>query len=491
MVARAGDDPRVKCLGIEQGLSNNAVTSVYQDARGFLWFGTYDGLNRYDGYGFTVYRTIIGDRNSLPFNNVATISGDGRGNLWVGGQKGIGIFDRVSGQFSVPSYLPCDGRAAVALRENVHHLKAVGEDLMLAGMHARGLVVFERGSRVGREIALDGTGNYDVPCISYDSVRGRVWLFVQKKGLYQYDLRARRLVLVSDVLRDALSLQVDVAGRLWLGTDNGLFLLNADGKGYSGNWMPSRCRVVGIHVNPKNELCIGTDGAGVWKLCPQATVATPLVSSAGLPLVNSNAAYAIYEDGEGRKWIGTLRGGVNVIEPRVSHFKTVVYDSPRKNLVDNFILSFCEDRNHNVWVGTDGAGLRYWDRKKNSFTEYVNDPTDAGSLNNNFVTNILRDERDRVWVATWFGGVNRLDRATGSLCIIPVLIPGRDRRRSMSGFCTRIRRNGSGQARRTMAVCTCITRWRTGLSFLTIPFRVCNLLQRIVRACFGVAIIPR
>lgn len=410
LAVRAGDDLRVNYLGIERGLSNNAVTSVYQDARGFLWFGTYDGLNRYDGYGFTVYRTVIGDPTSLPFNNIATIGGDGRGNLWVGGQKGIGIFDPVTGRFSVPAYLPCDGSAAVTVRENVHRLKSIGEDLMLAGMHARGLVVFERGSRVGRQVALDGSGNYDVPCISYDSVRGRIWLFVQKKGLYRYDQRSRRLVLVCNALREALSLQVDVLGRVWLGTDNGLFRLNDDQKGYSENWMALRCRVVGIHVNARNELCIGTDGAGVWKLCPNANVATPLVSSAGVPLVNSNAAYAIYEDLEGRKWIGTLRGGVNVIEPRVSSFKTILYG---KNMVDNFILSFCEEANHNVWVGTDGAGLRYWDRKKNRWTEYVNDPKDGGTINNNFITNILRDDQDRLWVATWFGGVNRLDRATG------------------------------------------------------------------------------
>jgi len=431
LIARAGDDPRVKCLGIEQGLSNNAVTCVYQDARGFMWFGTYDGLNRYDGYGFTVYRTIIGDSTSLPFNNIASISGDGRGNLWIGGQRGLGVFDAGTERFSMPLYLSCTGVVS-SMRENVHHLRAVGEDLMLVGTHGNGLIVFERGSRTGRQIALDGQGNYDVPCIGYDSVRGRVWLFVQKKGLYQYDIRHRRLMLVSDGFREALSLQVDTRGRVWVGTDNGLFLLDADWKGFSENWMPAKCRVVGIHVNRQNELCIGTDGAGVWKLGGDALLARPLVSTAGAPLVNSNAVYAIYEDGEGRKWFGTLRGGVNVIEPRVSSFKTVVYDPPaggkssgaagmsgamgllgQKNIVNNFILSFCEDVNHNVWIGTDGAGLRYWDRATNRFTEYVNDPNNAGSINNNFITNILRDDQNHLWVATWFGGVNRLDRATG------------------------------------------------------------------------------
>src|SRR5579859_715302 len=199
VVARAGDDPRVKCLGIEQGLSNNAVTCVYQDARGFMWFGTYDGLNRYDGYGFTVYRTMIGDSNSIPFDNVATIAGDSQHDLWVGGQKGIGIFDPVTARFSVPWYIPCNGgksvgvRQPVQVRQQVHILRPVGADLMLVGMHSNGLLVFAGGSRVGEQIAMQGEARYDVPCISYDSISRRVWLFVQKKGLYRLDLRSRQL----------------------------------------------------------------------------------------------------------------------------------------------------------------------------------------------------------------------------------------------------------------------------------------------------------
>jgi len=414
IAGRAGDNPRVRCLGIDQGLSNNAVTSVYQDTKGFMWFGTYDGLNRYDGYGFTVYRTVIGDPGSIPFNNIASIAGDGRGNLWVAGQKGLGILDAVSARFSVPMYLPYGSRELIAMRTSVHNLRSIGDDYVLAGTHADGLIVFERGSRVGMQIPLERTADYDVPCISYDSARQSVFLFIQKKGVYRYDLRTRRLAVVSDAIQNALSLQVDGRGRVWVGTDYGLFLLSADGRRVSGNWMPQRCRVVGIHINQRNELCIGTDGAGVWRLPVDSVVATPLLSNTGMPLVNSNAAYAIYEDKEGRKWIGTLRGGVNVIEPGKSCFTTIVYDPPgEKNIVNNFILSFCEDADHNVWIGTDGAGLRLWNRRKNSFTKYVNDPANEGSINNNFITNILRDEHDRIWVATWFGGVNRLDRATG------------------------------------------------------------------------------
>lgn len=413
---RASDNPPVKYLGIEQGLSNNAVTSVYQDAKGFLWFGTYDGLNRYDGYNFFVYRNVIGDSTSLAFNNVNTVTGDGRGNIWAGGQKGISILDPMTSTFSIPWYLPFNGKTLLPARENVHILRAAGDGYILAGTHNIGLLVFEGSSNSAIQISLPGTrsANYDVPCITYDPRTHNVWLFIQGKGLYSYDLHRRTLRLVNNVFRTGSSLGFDQQGHVWLGTENGLYQLSADEKSFSPNRMPQASRVVGITSGNHNELYIGSDGAGVWRLTSGSDHAVPLLSPDGTPLVNSNAVYAIYEDADDRKWIGTLRGGINIIEPRNTSFKTITYDPPGpKNIVNNFILSFCEDADRNVWIGTDGAGLRYWDRKKNTFTVYRNNPADPGSLNSNFITNIVRDYQDRLWVATWFGGINLLNRITG------------------------------------------------------------------------------
>ena len=410
----AGDNPRVKYLGIEQGLSNNAVTCMCRDGKGFMWFGTYDGLNRWDGYGFTIYRNIIGDSNSLSCNNISSIFADGHDNLWVCGQKGISILDIVTGKFSVPSYLSCDGRGIVKAGENVHIARSIGKEYMLAGSHNSGLLVFEGGSRVGRQIPLDGTGNYDVFYIENDPILHRVWVFIEGRGLYSYDPVAGRLSLVNGTIKEGFCLKVDNADKLWVGTDEGLVSLDSVRNVYSDNYLPQKSRVVSIDVDAKNDLCFGTDGAGVWRLPSGAKTAAPLLGSGGAPLVNSNAVYAVYEDGDGRKWIGTLRGGINVIEPRTNSFRTVTYDPPGpKNIVNNFILSFCEGADHSIWIGTDGAGLRCWNRKTNTFREYVNDPSDKGSITSNFITGMLRDDEDRLWVSTYFGGINRLDRKTG------------------------------------------------------------------------------
>src|SRR6476646_9653608 len=102
----ATDPYPVEYIGIEKGLSNNAVTCIYQDHNGFMWFGTYDGLNRYDGYNFKVFRNILGDSTSLRENHIYTIAGDAHHNLWIGCEKSISIYDPVKASFSVPSYTP-------------------------------------------------------------------------------------------------------------------------------------------------------------------------------------------------------------------------------------------------------------------------------------------------------------------------------------------------------------------------------------------------
>ncbi len=127
------------------------------------------------------------------------------------------------------------------------------------------------------------------------------------------------------------------------------------------------------------------------------------------------------------KWIGTLRGGINIIDPTPLPFGKVVYEPSAGgsgNLVDNFILSFCEDEKGNVWIGTDGAGLRYWDRAKNSYRCFRHTPADPSGISSNFITSIIRDSQGELWMSTWFGGIDRFDKTTGAFqrynCFNPV-----------------------------------------------------------------------
>ena len=408
-------DTPVRSLGIEQGLSNNAVISICQDHNGFLWFGTYDGLNRYDGYGFKIFHNSIGDSTSLAINNIYTIEEDNDHHLWVGGQKGLSVYNPVKSDFSSVRYISLSGSLEY-LQDNVHVVRAVNARCILVGTQHNGLLAFENSTKTGVQISLNNKNNtaYDVTAIEYGG-GNNIWVFVQHEGLYSYDALQKKLVLVSNAIKQANCLKMDKKGRLWLANDNGLYQYNPLFNTFSQSFVPAKVKIVTLCTDKQDVLWIGSDGAGVWLLPGESQIAKPLLADNGKPLVNSNSVYIIYVDVEGRKWIGTLRGGINIIEPGSVPFGKITYNtSGDNNLVDNFILSFCEDGKKNVWIGTDGAGLRYWDRGKNTFTCFRHDAVNPQSISSNFITSITRDYKNDVWISTWFGGINRLQKASGS-----------------------------------------------------------------------------
>jgi len=410
----AADIP-VKYLGIEQGLSNNAVISINQDHNGFMWFGTYDGLNRYDGYGFKIFHNIIGDNTSLSINNIYSIEADWNHNLWVGGQKGLSVYDPVKSIFSSVKYISQSG-SKETLQDNIHTIKSVNHGIMLVGTQHNGLLEFVKDSKVGIQRILNQKDvNYDVTAIAFDTSETQIWVFIQHRGLYLYDLKNGKLILVNNLIKQANCIKVDKKGQLWLANDYGLYLYNELTKSFSKSYLPIKSSIITLCSDKYNNLWIGSDGAGLWLLSSGESLAKPYVSNKGKSLVNSNSIYAIYEDIEGRKWIGTLRGGINIIEPENNYFENITYhNAGENNLVDNFILSFCEDDKKNVWIGTDGAGLRYWNRSKNTFTEYKYNPEDKHSISSNFITSIIKDYLGDLWITTWFGGLSRLQKRSNT-----------------------------------------------------------------------------
>ena len=169
----ASDDPRVEYLGIEKGLSNNTVTSIFQDHHGFMWIGTYDGLNKYDGYSFRVFRNIIGDNRSLRDNHIYTMDGDASQNIWIGGLKGISIYNPVRSEFSAPKYREWDEPEVKEIHEVVFIIRSF-KTTILAGS-SKGLLVFENNIQTGIRIPLQALSenktNYTVSAIDIDSAR--------------------------------------------------------------------------------------------------------------------------------------------------------------------------------------------------------------------------------------------------------------------------------------------------------------------------------
>lgn len=415
-------DFAVRYLDIGQGLSNNSVMNIYQDAQGYMWFGTYDGLNRYNGYDFEIYRNSIGDTNSLLSNSIYCITGDTENNLLVGGQIGVSVFNAARSKFSRLWYKPAGKRDTEPVADIVHHIKALNNKSLLVGSHNLGLLLFKKGAaHPGEQVPLPVSGKttcrYNVSAI--EAASEGAWVFIDKKGLFFFDTRTSELKLVNTQLSQAICIKKDNSDRLWLGTNDGLFCLDIKTGVLTSGFLPPRRSVVNILVEKQGDLLLGTDGAGVWQLPKEAAQANPLKNPGATPLVKSNAVWSIFEDKDGRKWFATLRGGISIMESAAKLF-THVKDNKAANPADNFILSFCEDKIGNVWIGTDGAGLRYWNRKNNSFSTI---PA-ATQISSNFITSIVYDEKEDLWISTWLGGINRMKKGAGTIehfaCYNPV-----------------------------------------------------------------------
>ena len=425
---RAGDGKVVTYLGIEQGLSNNSVRCIYQDRKGFMWFGTYDGLNRWDGYEFKVFRNKYGDSTSLINNWVYTLSEGSDGELWVGTRQGLCLFDEFTEKFTPALYEDKD-RQIKKITAIIKDIKTDAAGNMLVGTQGMGLFLFEKGGGRGRRIGLeDGSLNYEVPSMLVTG--DDCWIFVQNKGLCRLDRRTYTLRLVNAALRSALCI-VPLKGDIWIGSSQGIYQYNRMSDICALKWNTSNSRlssdiITGIMPDENGtSLWVGTNGGGIDVIDLKTGAVEPMLSGDRKYSLTSNVIYSIYEDAAHRKWIGTLRGGINVIDPHKEKFTTLSHDpGDPHSLSSNFTYSFCEVPDGKVWIGLDGAGINIWDRKSSSFSSLRHIPGDGSSLSDNSVTRIKTDHLNNIWVATFSGGINRYNGSSHGferyVCMDPV-----------------------------------------------------------------------
>lgn len=414
----ATEYPTIVSLGIEKGLSNNSVRAVYKDRKGFMWFGTHDGLNRYDGYEFKIFRNKLGDSTSLPHNYIYTISEDHQHNLWVGTGQGIGIFNNLTSRFSPAYFIRKKNNQRAIITYAVNSIQNASNGDVLIGTNGTGLLVKRKNNEAAFQVPIKNEGreitDYNVTTIKVDHLN-RIWLFINTIGLCIYEPAGKKLRIVNQQIRSAYCIETDEKGNVWIGGTQGLHQYHVT----SGQLLPAQSgisegkQVLSLRFDKQKNLWVGTKGSGVMILNP-ASAKVSYFSSGGMKnYFSSESVPVIYDDKEGRKWIGTSKGGVNIVHSRSASFKTVAHDPLNQaSLVNNFVSSFLELQDGKLWVGTDGGGISIWDRKKNRFTNLNHQPENKQSLSNNQVSHIKEDYLGNIWIATFGGGINRYNPNT-------------------------------------------------------------------------------
>ncbi|PXY46431.1 hybrid sensor histidine kinase/response regulator transcription factor [Flavobacterium hydrophilum] len=404
-------------IGIKNGLANNAVTSVYKDKRGLMWFGTYDGISRYDGYNFLSFRNEPNDSNSLVNNRIVSICGT-QNEIWIGTKGGISVYDYLRNKFTTKSYVNAKTSQIEVIDFVVNQIRDF-KSKMYIGTAGKGLLYYEGNEEKIIQIPLYVKGklfwDYHVQEMDFDP-SGKLWCSVAGVGLVAMDASAKKLSVVFPVILGSGCLLYDKFSNVWVGADQGLLKYNVINKTHHlYKNQEIQYPVSDLMCKPDaKELWIATNGNGVVKYNYTTNSFSLLNKDLNEEKLNSNAISSLFRDNKNRVWIGTLRGGVNIIEQRKSPFTTVSKNEEIKNtLPSDFILSFSEQDSENLWIGTDGGGVSLWNRKNNSFTNYSYEANNPNSLSNNFVSAIIKDAKG-IWFGTYGGGVCLFNSQTRS-----------------------------------------------------------------------------
>jgi ligand-binding sensor domain-containing protein/signal transduction histidine kinase len=424
----AGQGLKFERISVEDGLSQGTVNGILQDRLGLMWFCTQEGLNRYDGYGFEVYRHDPQNPNSLSHNQVTALVEDEEGNLWIatyGG--GLDKYNRRTDMFT--HYRNDPGNVESLADDRLRSLLIDSDGALWIGT-AAGLDRFEplveRFTHYQPEPdnphSLSG---WTVESIYQDS-DGLLWIGTNSDGLNRLDPITGRFAhfpldpgdlhdLSSNVSVRAIG--EDQRGDLWIGTMEGLYQLDRQtSQAVHYQHQPdnphslSNNMVFSIFADPGGVLWIGTYGGGLDRLDP---VTGEFAHYRNIPneasSLSSNAVLSIYQDRVGGLWIGTAGGGISKLSPDTKRFVHVQNDPANPNsLSNNTVRAILEDRGV-LWIGTLGGGLDRFDRETDEWRHYRYVPGDAESLSNDKVTSICKDQEGALWIGTLGGGLDRFD----------------------------------------------------------------------------------
>ena len=474
MPLEASSERRVRFerISLEQGLSQSSIYCMLQDSQGFMWFGTEDGLNKYDGYNFTVYKPIPGEPNSLSGNFIRAIHEDSSGALWIGTDGGLDRLDRQTGQFTHYGHDPhsLSSNAVQAIyqdREGMLWVGTLGGGLHRFTQEQERFIRYPVDSKQSRDITSsdviwtiyqdregvlwigtdNGLGRLDRQTgqlayykmdleeanLSENSVRaiyeddsGVLWIGTFGGGLKRFDRFTERFVSYRNEPHDPHSLSNDLvwaiyqdrSGVLWVGTDNGLERWDRDGEQFIHYYHdmddPDSLgdnSVRSIYEDDSGVFWVGTYGGGISKLDRSTDRFTHYQAEPGNPhSLNSNIIRAIYKDREGVLWIGTAGGGLNKFDRKKGAF--TFYYTDNSSPSHDLIRTICEDHSGALWIGTQGGGLNKFERLTERFTRYRFDPQNPHSLSDDTILAMIQDRAGTLWIGTGRGGLNRLDPST-------------------------------------------------------------------------------
>ena len=399
-------------IGMEDGLSHSTIFAINQDKEGNLWFATYDGVNKYDGYNFTVYRHEYTNPNSIASDITRCIAIDDSDQIWVGTREGLSFYNRRKNSFS-NYYYKKNG-----INVPINSIAPIKENWLMLGT-AEGILLFD----IKKECFLNDT----LPSLHLLKptvlVRQGEYIYIgAEDGVYTYTLsggKLERLISMPAGIR-IHAILCQMFSRIWMATEgDGLFMYDAKTKelknyryeseqsGLNSNYVRS------LELDTENRLWVGTySGLNIYK---EATDNFSSIKSSEIQegSLSQNSVRSIFKDSQGGMWLGTYWGGLNYYHPLCNRFQRIKHVPFLNSLSNNVVSCLVEDSEHNLWIGTSDGGLNFYDSTSKLYKNYL---FKSGSLDVPFKdikTVYVDEEHDKVYVGAHAGGMMALQRKSG------------------------------------------------------------------------------
>ncbi len=412
------------------GLSNNQVMSIFKDSRGFMWFGTNYGLNRYDGYEFKVYKNIKNDTTSLTFNSVNEIQEDFNGNLWIRGNPHYLIYNIHTERFvrNITSVLkPLGVKFSPMLvhidRQKNFYFYELNIAVYKYDVKKKKLIKYKQGEGPN---AL-GKGRI----LSIKSTAGAFWILYASGLVERYNEETNSVDFRNTYVQEkslgasiTKSLFVDFEGNPWVYPgigDKGLLYYNLkkgrwryfgsdkkDFKNSTDKFITSDL-IRGLAQDQKGRIWIGTDHGGVNIFNQTDDSFTVLRNDPMNPnSISQNSTISLFCDNDGIMWVGTYKNGVSYYHPDMFKFeKSPLFFYQHPNLENKDCNSLLEDSDGNLWIGTNGSGLLKYETDKRKFVLFRNEKGNPASISSDIITSSLQGRDGTLWFGTFMGGLNQ------------------------------------------------------------------------------------
>lgn len=400
---------------VDNELSSSMINTVYQDRNGIIWIATEDGLNRYDGAKFTIYKHDKENEHSLLNNYVRFLFEDHQGHCYVGTLSGLQCYDSATDQFTDIPLIQENGEPTTA---NVATMIERKNGDILVGTAGLGMfkIVETNGTLEARHIN-DLIPSSIVNHIHEDK-KGNLWISTGNKGLFCITPDKQTLNLLTEIKDMGISITSiceDETGCIYVGTlGKGLFRYDSRKAKFEAVASPAHpdLPVKSLSLASPDEIYIGTDGNGikVYDIKKKEIVAVKLnVTTFDL---NKSKIHSIMKDRTGNIWLGFFQKGVLLVPAVTNAFKYLGYKSAQKNVIgSSCIMSVCKDHTGTYWIGTDNDGLYKVNENGERVTHFAH-TQDASSVSSTIMS-IYEDSKHNIWLGSYMQGMAKLDPQTG------------------------------------------------------------------------------